>query len=59
MREEKKAFWLDLDEAVEKIPKHERILLGADMNEHVRKGMLMVMKNVWIAVAYICGNCWG
>ena len=35
-RKEKEAFWLDLDEAaVEEIPKHERIILGADMNGHV------------------------
>ena len=38
MREEKEAFWLDLDEAVEKIPMHERIILGADMNGHVGEG---------------------
>ena len=35
VREEKEAFWLDLDEAVEKISKHERIILGADINERV------------------------
>ena len=38
MREGKGAFWLDLDEAVEKIPKHERIILGVNMKGHVRKG---------------------
>ena len=31
-------FWLDLNEAVAKIPKHERIILVADMNGHVREG---------------------
>ena len=35
MREEKEAFWLDLDEAVENISKQETIILGADMNGHV------------------------
>ena len=38
MHEENEAFWLDLDEAVEKIPKHERIILGANMNGHVGEG---------------------
>ena len=38
IREEKEAFWLDLDETVEKIPKNERIVVGADLNGHVRKG---------------------
>ena len=28
-REDKEAFWLDLDETVEKIPKNERIVVGA------------------------------
>ena len=37
-REEKKALWLGLNEAVEKIPKHERIILEADMNQHVGEG---------------------
>ena len=36
--EEKEAFWLDLDETVEKIPKDERIVVGADLNGHVREG---------------------
>ena len=36
--EEKEAFWLDLDETVEKIPKNERIVVGADLNGHVGKG---------------------
>ena len=35
IREEKEAFWLDLNETVEKIPKNERIVVGADLNEHV------------------------
>ena len=38
IREEKEAFWLDLDETVEKTPKNERIVVGADLNEHVREG---------------------
>ena len=38
MREEKESFWLNLDEAVEKIPKHERIILRADMNGLVGEG---------------------
>ena len=33
--EEKEAFWLDLDDTVEKIPKNERIVLGAYLNGHV------------------------
>ena len=37
IREEKEAFWLDLDETVEKIPKDERIVVGADLNGHVGK----------------------
>ena len=36
--EEKEAFWLDLDETVEKIPKNERIVVGADLNGHVGEG---------------------
>ena len=38
IREEKEAFRLDLDETVEKIPKNERIVVGADMNGHVGEG---------------------
>ena len=39
MREEKEAFWLiDLDETVEKIPKNERIVVGADLNGYVGEG---------------------
>ena len=38
MREENEAFRLDLDEAVEKIPKHEKITLGANMNGYVGEG---------------------
>ena len=38
MREEKEAFWLDLDETVKKIPKHGGIILEADMNEHIGEG---------------------
>ena len=37
IREEKKAFWLDLDEIVEKIPKNERIVVGANLNGHVEE----------------------
>ena len=36
--EEKEAFWLDVDEAVEMIPKNERIVVGADLNGHVGEG---------------------
>ena len=38
IREEKEAFWLDLDETVEKIPKNERTVVGADLNGHVGEG---------------------
>ena len=38
IREEKEAFWMDLDETVEKILKNERIVVGADLNRHVGKG---------------------
>ena len=38
IREEMEAFWLDLDETVEKIPKNERIVVRADLNVHVGKG---------------------
>ena len=38
IHEEKEAFWLDLDETVEKIPKNERIVVGADLNGHVGEG---------------------
>ena len=38
IREEKKEFWLDLDETVEKIPKNERIVVGADLNWLVGEG---------------------
>ena len=37
IREEKEGFWLNLDETVEKIPTNERILVGADLNGHVRE----------------------
>ena len=37
IREEKEAFWLDLDETMEKIPKNERNVVGADLNGHVRE----------------------
>ena len=37
-REEKETFWLDLDETVEKIPRKERIVVGADLNGHVGEG---------------------
>ena len=36
--EEKETFWLDLDETVEKIPRNERIVVGADLNGHVGEG---------------------
>ena len=35
IREEKEAFWLDLDETVEKKPKVEKIVVEADLNGHV------------------------
>ena len=35
IHEEKETFWLDLDETVEKIPRNERIMVGADLNRHV------------------------
>ena len=38
IREEKEAFWLDLDKTVEKIPKNKRIEVGADQNGHVGEG---------------------
>ena len=38
IREEKETFWLDLDETVEKIPRNERIVVGADLNGHVEEG---------------------
>ena len=38
IREEKEASWLDLDESVEKIPKNERIVVGAELNGHVGEG---------------------
>ena len=30
----KEAFWLDLDETVEKIPKNERVVVGVHLNGH-------------------------
>ena len=39
IREKKEAFWLDLDsDTVEKILKHERMVVGADLNWHVGEG---------------------
>ena len=38
IREEKKIFWLDLDETVKKIPTNERIVVGAYLNGHVGEG---------------------
>ena len=38
IREEKEGFWLGLDETVEKMPKNERIVVGADLNGHVVEG---------------------
>ena len=37
IHEEKEAFWQNLDETVEKIPKNERIVVGADLNGHVEE----------------------
>ena len=36
--EEKNDFWQDLNGLVESVLKQERILLGADLNEHVGEG---------------------
>ena len=36
--EEKETFRLDLDETVKKIPRNERIVVGADLNGHVGEG---------------------
>ena len=47
IHEEKEAFRLDLNETVKKIPINEGIVVGADLNEHVIKGITM-MKNVWV-----------
>ena len=38
VREEKEAFWPDLNETMEKISKNERIVVGADRNGHVGEG---------------------
>ena len=38
IREEKETFWLDLNETVEKIPRNERIVVGADLNGQVGEG---------------------
>ena len=45
--EEKKAFRLDLNETVEKIPMNERIVVEADLNGHVIKRITMI-RNVWV-----------
>ena len=34
----KEAFWLDLDETVEKTPKNEIIVVEAELNGHVGEG---------------------
>ena len=36
--EEKNDFWKDLDGLIENVLKQERIVLGADLNEHVGEG---------------------
>ena len=36
--EEKNDFWKDLNELIESVSKEEKIVLGADLNEHVGKG---------------------
>ena len=38
IREEKEAFWLDLDETVETIPKNKKIVMGAGLNGYVGEG---------------------
>ena len=37
---EKNDFWEDLDGSIESILKEERIVLGADLNEHVGEGSI-------------------
>lgn len=36
--EEKEKFGLDLDEAMQSIPRRERVVIGADLNGHVGAG---------------------
>ncbi|KAK3511342.1 hypothetical protein QTP70_003067 [Hemibagrus guttatus] len=36
--EEKERFWSELDEAMERIPTGERVVIGADFNGHVGEG---------------------
>lgn len=38
MMEEKEDFWSKLDEAVVRVPKEERVVIGADFNGHVGEG---------------------
>ena len=38
MLEEKEVFWSDLEETVEMISREERVIVGADLNEHVGVG---------------------
>ena len=38
IHKEKKTFWLDLDETMGKIPRNERIVVGAELNGHVGEG---------------------
>ena len=38
LMEQKDNFWTDLDQAVESIPREERVVIGADFNGHVGKG---------------------
>ena len=37
-REEKEAFWQELEETMEKVPREERVVIGADLNGHVGEG---------------------
>ena len=37
---EKNNFWEDLDGLIESVSKQEKIILGADLNEHVGQGKL-------------------
>ena len=37
--EEKNDFWQELDALIESVSKQERIVLGAELNRHVGKGM--------------------
>ena len=51
IREEKEAFWLELDETVEKIAKNEKIVVGADLNwgsEITKNQQWWILLREWI-----------